>query len=108
MDAGRGEIYCSAYSVLEGQFYKVNETAIITVEQLRARILSPTFFIGPQITGYRAELEKHLGSRAIVDSQDAHPSAALVGMLAEEKFAEQQIGDAEIEPIYLRLPAEKR
>lgn len=108
VDAGRGEVYCSAYSVLEGQFFKVNETAIVTIEALRARILTPTFFIGPQTAEHRPELEKHLGSRALVDTQPAHPSAGLVGLLAEEKFAEQQIGDADIEPIYLRLPAERR
>jgi tRNA threonylcarbamoyladenosine biosynthesis protein TsaB len=108
VDAGRGETYCSTYSVLEGQFFKVTETTIVTIEQLRARILTPTFFIGPQLGEQRAALEKHLGSRAIVDGNPVHPSAAVVGLLAEEKFAEQRIGDGDIEPIYLRLPAEKR
>jgi len=108
VDAGRGEIYCSAYSTLDGQFFKVNETAIFRLEQLGRCFLTPTFFVGPTIEVFRAALERLLGKRAVVDTQPAHPSATVLGMLAEEKYAEQQTGDHDLEPIYLRKPVEKR
>lgn len=108
VDAGRGEVYCSAYAVLDRQFFKVNETAIFGPEQLGARFLTPTFFIGPEVESWRAKLENVLGKRALVDAQPGHPSAALVGLLAEEKYSEQQMGDRDLEPIYLRQPVEKR
>jgi tRNA threonylcarbamoyladenosine biosynthesis protein TsaB len=107
VDAGRGEVYCSVYSNLDGQFFKVNEVSIVTLEQLRVRILTPTFFLGPEIGNFRGELEKHLGRRALVDSQPANPSAHIIALLAEEKFSEQQMGDSNLEPIYLRAPATK-
>ncbi|MSR64793.1 MAG: tRNA (adenosine(37)-N6)-threonylcarbamoyltransferase complex dimerization subunit type 1 TsaB [Verrucomicrobiae bacterium] len=107
VDAGRSEVYCSVYSNLDGQFFKVNDVSIITLEQLRARILTPTLFIGPEIGTFRNDLEKHLGRRALVDSQPANPSAHVIALLAEERFSEQEMGDSDLEPIYLRAPATK-
>ena len=107
VDAGRGEVYCSVYSNLDGQFFKVNDVSIVTLEQLRARILTPTFFIGPEIGIFSGPLEKLLGALARVDSQPANPSAHVIALLAEEKFSEQQMGDSDLQPIYLRAPATK-
>jgi tRNA threonylcarbamoyladenosine biosynthesis protein TsaB len=105
VDAGRGEVYCSVYSLLDGQFFKVNETAIVTLPRLAGRVLAPTFFIGPGIGSYRAELERLVGSRARVDGEPVYPPASMVGLLGEEKFGEQKIGDPDLEPIYLRPAA---
>jgi tRNA threonylcarbamoyladenosine biosynthesis protein TsaB len=104
VDAGRGEVYCSTYSVLDGQFFKVNDPAIVAIKQLRSRILSPAFFIGPEVERFRADLEGALGVRALVDARAVTPGASTVGLLAEEKFAERQMGDSNLEPIYLRPP----
>ena len=106
VDAGRGEVYCSVYSMLEGQFFKVNEAAIFTLPRLAAGLLTPTFFVGPQIHNYRAQLEQILSKRACVDSQPTTPAAHLVGLLAEEKFSDQKAGDVDLEPIYLRPPVQ--
>jgi len=107
VDAGRGEVYCSVYSNLEGQFFKVNDASILTLKELSARVLTQTFFVGPQIDQYRRELENLLGARARIDTAPGHPSAHIISLLAEEKFAEQQCGDSDLEPIYLRAPATK-
>lgn len=107
LDAGRGELYASFYSALEGQFFKVNDVSILDWEALQRRILTPTFFIGPQLNSFRDELSKRLAKRAVLDESEVQPSAHFVGLLGEEKFNEQQIGDPEVEPIYLRAAANR-
>lgn len=107
VDAGRREMYCAVYSVLEGRFFKVNDAALLTLAEMRRRFLVPTFFAGPEIGLWRNELQQVLGRLALVDSVDHPPLARFIGSLAEEKFREQQAGDPELEPIYLRPAAGK-
>lgn len=107
-DAGRGELYAAFYSVLEGQFFKVNDASILTWPQLARRVLTPTFFVSPLLEEFLTPLGEHLGSRALPDTRNAAPSAHLVGLLAAEKFGEQQRGDPDLEPIYLRAAADRK
>ena len=100
IDARRMEVFSAAYDPQLSeteicQAHIIDEQSFIS--ELNA---GPVYFLGDGMEKCRKILDKHMNSRFI---SDIIPSAAAMGMLAEERLANSQTEDvAYFEPFYLK------
>ncbi len=105
-DARRGEVYFALYDRI-GQ--RVKDCRIATLEAIADEIHNPIWFVSSEMAQFKAKLTMLFGGFASICDKPLFPSAAAVGWLAVRRFhANNNRGDDNPEPIYLRTPQYKR
>jgi tRNA threonylcarbamoyladenosine biosynthesis protein TsaB len=106
LQAGRGRICTALYARDEGQWQRITDYGLATVEELSHQLAERTLFCGEIDAPLRASLTAHLGKRAAI----ASPAYSLrrAGYLAELGWEQVSTsgGDdlANLEPLYLHYP----
>ncbi|MDP2952232.1 MAG: tRNA (adenosine(37)-N6)-threonylcarbamoyltransferase complex dimerization subunit type 1 TsaB [Chloroflexota bacterium] len=105
-DAGRGEIATATFQRRKGQWLKLEEERLTTLEELCAHTRGRTVFCG-QVSPVAARLREALGTKAIIP--DGAALLRRAGALAELGWLRLRDGDrddpATLQPLYLRRPA---
>ena len=101
-DARRDEIYFALY---DRAGRRVKDCRIATLEAVADEIHHPIWFVSSEIERYKNDLASLFGGFASVAETPVFPSAAAVGWLAFHRFRDDNDhGDENAEPIYLRAP----
>jgi tRNA threonylcarbamoyladenosine biosynthesis protein TsaB len=106
LQAGRGRICTAVYVRQDGQWQRITDYDLATVEELSQQLTERTLFCGEIDASLRAALTAHLGQRAAI----ASPASSLrrAGYLAELGWERLNSsgGDnvASLEPLYLHYP----
>jgi tRNA threonylcarbamoyladenosine biosynthesis protein TsaB len=106
LQAGRGRICTAVYVRDDGQWQRITDYELATVEELSRQLTERTLFCGEIDATLRAALIAHLGERAAI----ASPASSLrrAGYLAElgwERIGASGGDDvASLEPLYLHYP----
>ena len=104
-DARRDEVYFAFYD-REGR--PVRECQIGTLKGIADESRNPIWFVSPEIERFKDDIAALFGKSAAICETSAYPSAAAVGRLALQRFcADEDRGDQNLEPIYLRVPQYK-
>ncbi len=99
-DARQDEIYFALY---DRQGRCVKKSQITTLEAVADEIHHPIWFVSSEIERYKDDIAGLFGGFASIHESPIFPSAAAVGWLAYHQFRDQDNrGDEELEPIYLR------
>ncbi len=104
-DARRDEIYFALY---DQQGRCVKKCQIATLEAVADEIHHPIWFVSSEIGRYKNDIVALFGGFATIGEASVFPSAAAVGWLAYHQFRDDDNrGDENPEPIYLRTPEYK-
>ena len=106
-NAGRGEIAAALFQNKDGNWKRIMDEHITTLDELCARLKTRTVFCGQIPDETAAEITKHMGDRAVV-ARGAH-LLRRAGYLAELGWRRISTGDTDnpdvLQPLYLRKPA---
>lgn len=104
-DAGRDEIATALYQLQKGEWRKLTEEHITTVEELCLKVANRTLFCGHFSTDIAHQIERRMGKRAVI----LKASLRRAGFLAELGWRRLEKGDfdhpATLQPLYLRRPS---
>jgi tRNA threonylcarbamoyladenosine biosynthesis protein TsaB len=107
LNAGRGEIATALYQKQRGQWQRLMEEHITTVEELCSQIKKRTIFCGNISPTVASRLMETLGRRAVILKGATNLRRA--GFLAELGWYRLSRGDcddvATLQPLYLRRPS---
>ncbi|MGA2222318.1 MAG: tRNA (adenosine(37)-N6)-threonylcarbamoyltransferase complex dimerization subunit type 1 TsaB [Verrucomicrobiia bacterium] len=105
-DARRDEIYSAIY---DKSGRRVRDCKISALEEIADEIHYPMWFISSEIERFNDALKETFGGFASICKAPLYPSAAALGWLGIRKSQEEgNRGDAQLEPIYLRVPDYKK
>jgi tRNA threonylcarbamoyladenosine biosynthesis protein TsaB len=101
-DARRDEIY---YAIYDANGQRETPIRIGTFEEIAFGLRNPIWFVSAEIEKFRASIAEAFGGFGSVCEPALFPSAAALGWLAVRQFrASGNVGDQQLEPIYLREP----
>jgi len=106
IQAGRGRTCVALYERQSGQWRRLTDYHLATVEELSAQVQTPALFCGEIDEALSRALQARMGTRAIV----ASPASSLrrAGYLAElgwERLRKGEVDDLNtLEPLYLHYP----
>jgi tRNA threonylcarbamoyl adenosine modification protein YeaZ len=106
-NAGRGEIATATYQERDGQWLKLADEDITTVDVLCSGITAKTIFCGEYIPSIAPQIKGLLKEKAVIPSTTT--SLRRGGFLAELGLKRLEAGDtdepAALQPVYLRRPS---
>ncbi len=105
-NAGRGEIATALYQKVAGEWRKIHEEYLTTVEALCSETRTKTLFCGELSASMETELRERLGELAIIPEEVTRLRRA--GYLAQLGWRRLKMGEADdlatLQPLYLRHP----
>lgn len=105
-DARRGEIY---YQIYDRAAQPVTPCRIAPLEGVADEIHAPLWFISATIDQFADDIRSCFGGFATVQETPVFPSASALGWLGVRQYLrDDQEGDVEIAPLYLREVAYKK
>lgn len=106
-NAGQGEIATAMYQQRDGEWLRLADEGITTVDVLCSRITSRTIFCGEYVPTIAPQIKQLLKEKAVIPSVTT--SMRRGGFLAELGLRRLEAGDndepATLQPVYLRRPS---
>jgi tRNA threonylcarbamoyl adenosine modification protein YeaZ len=104
-NAGRGEISCASYRLLDGKWLCTMQANITTVAELCRHTTAKTLFCGEPTEAMREQISAALGEDAVFPTAEMMSRAAALARLGESKLEQGLCDDAAtLQPVYLRPP----
>ncbi len=104
-NAGRGEVATALFQLKGGEWLKLAEEHITTVEELCQVIASKTLFCGRFSPDIAQQIERRLGKRMVM-VRGTLPRAGSLTQLGWKRLKRGESDDpAALQPLYLRRPA---
>jgi tRNA threonylcarbamoyladenosine biosynthesis protein TsaB len=107
LEAGRDQLYVGWYRAMAGKWRRLEDYAILDIEQICEKIVKKTVICGELTAAHREALAARLGKYAVFPAPAFNVRrAAVLAEIGTQWLAKKWIQDpVTVEPLYLRRPA---